>query len=206
MRYLLVRHIRDQPTGTLILAIVISPFLLQGTFIFGTCYESFVPFPPFIPGTETVRDILVLLSIDLNQFEHPSYEFYVHIILLLKFRIYIFVIYIWFHLFMSSTICAKKCEYLKIVKNRNTWLKKKICSALFSSYISLISNEALGFDVKTKSSFRSFCCLFACARQVRARCSISFPCALYELQIFGKFSLGKFSTDSARCIQSGTRG
>lgn len=39
MRYLLVRHIRDQPTGTLMLAIVISPFLLEGTFIFGTRYE-----------------------------------------------------------------------------------------------------------------------------------------------------------------------
>lgn len=42
MRYLLVRHIRDQPTGTLMLAIVISPFLLEGTFIFGTWYDSFV--------------------------------------------------------------------------------------------------------------------------------------------------------------------
>lgn len=35
MRYLLVRHIRDQPTGTLMLAVVISPFPLEGTFIFG---------------------------------------------------------------------------------------------------------------------------------------------------------------------------
>lgn len=46
--YLLVRHIRDQPTGTLMLAIVISPFLLEGTFIFGTCYKSFVLFPSSI--------------------------------------------------------------------------------------------------------------------------------------------------------------
>lgn len=69
-------------------------------------------------------------------------------------------------------------------------------------YISLISNETLGsgFNVETKSSFRSFCCLFARAASKGPLLS------LYELQIFGKFSLGKFSTDSARCIQSGTRG
>lgn len=60
MRYLLVRHIRDQPTGTLMLAVVISPFLLEGIFIFGTCYNSFVLFPSFIPDTETVvRNILI---------------------------------------------------------------------------------------------------------------------------------------------------
>lgn len=54
MRYLLVRHIRDQPTGTLMLAVVISPFPLEGTFIFGTCYNSFVLFSPSILDTETV--------------------------------------------------------------------------------------------------------------------------------------------------------
>lgn len=32
-RYLLVRHIRDQPTGTLMLAVVISPFLLEPLFL-----------------------------------------------------------------------------------------------------------------------------------------------------------------------------
>lgn len=65
MRYLLVRHIRDQPTSTLTLAIVIFPFLLEGTFIFGTCYESFVLFPPSIPDTETVvRNILIFCVID----------------------------------------------------------------------------------------------------------------------------------------------
>lgn len=58
------------------------------------------------PDTETVCDILVFLLIDWNQFEqHPSYGFC--IILLSKFRIYIFIIYIWFHLFISLTMCQK---------------------------------------------------------------------------------------------------
>lgn len=60
IRYLLVRHIRDQPTGTLMLAIVISSFLLGGTFIFGTRYKSFVLFSPSISNTEmVVRNILI---------------------------------------------------------------------------------------------------------------------------------------------------
>jgi len=42
------------------LAIVISPFLFEETFIFGTCYESFVLFLPSISDTETaVCDIQI---------------------------------------------------------------------------------------------------------------------------------------------------
>jgi len=59
----------------------------------------------------------------------------------------------------------------------------------------IISNErSLGFkgssDVETKSLFRRLGCLTI---HDRAASKGPLPRALYELQIFGKFSLGKFS-------------